>query len=78
MTSKDSSDTTTSSDDMADDDMADILSRVRQLDPTAEEAAVRGYVREIAEASALLDTVNLAGAPLIVAFSPSWPEGSLR
>ena len=59
------------------DDMADVLSRVRQVDPTAEEAAVRGYVREIAEASALLDTVNLTNAPLVVSFSASWSEGSV-
>jgi hypothetical protein len=59
------------------DDMADVLSRVRQVDPTAEEAAVRGYVREIAEASALLDTVNRANAPLVVSFSASWSEGSV-
>ena len=63
---------------LATDDMADVLSRVRQVDPTAEDAAVRGYVREIAEASALLDTIDLADAPLIVAFSPSWPEESVR
>jgi hypothetical protein len=56
------------------DDMADVLSRVRQLDPTAEDAAVRGYVHEIVEASALLDTVDLTDAPPFVAFSPSWPE----
>jgi len=57
------------------DDMADVLTRVRQVDPTAEEAAVRGYVREISEASALLDTVDLTDAPLQVSFSPSWPKG---
>jgi hypothetical protein len=56
------------------DDIADVLSRVRQVDPTADEVAVRGYVREIAEASALLDTVDLAHAPLFVSFSPSWSE----
>ena len=59
------------------DDIADILSRVRQVDPTTEDAAVRGYVREIAEASALLDTVDLAHAPLFVSFSPSWSEEPL-
>jgi len=47
------------------------------VDPTAEEAAVLGYVREIAEASALLDTVDLRDASLQVSFSASWPEGSL-
>ena len=60
------------------DDMADVLSRVRQVDPTAEEAAVRGYVREIADASALLGTIDLSDAPLQVSFSASWPEGSAR
>jgi hypothetical protein len=60
------------------DEMGDVLSRVRQLDPTSEEAAVRGYVREIAEADRLLDTVNLDDAPLTVPFSASWPEGSVR
>jgi hypothetical protein len=59
------------------DDMAEVLSRVREVDPAAEEAAVRGYVREIAEAGALLDTVDLADVPLIVAFNPTWPEGSV-
>ena len=73
MTSSSDSGTTTRS-----DDMADVLSRVRQVDPTAEDAAVRGYVREIAEASALLDTIDLADVPLTVAFSPSWPEGSVQ
>ena len=60
------------------DEMGDVLSRVRQLDPTSEEAAVRRYVREIAEAEALLDTVDLDDAPLLVPFSPWWPEGSVR
>lgn len=60
------------------DDMADVLSRVRQVDPIAEEAAVRGYVREIAEASALLDSLDLSDAPVFVSFSAAWPEGSVR
>ena len=60
------------------DDMADVLNRVRQVDPIAEEAAVRGYVREIAEASALLDTIDLSDAPLEVAFSAAWPQGTAR
>ena len=60
------------------DEMGDVLSRVRQLDPTIEEAAVRGYVREMAEADAVLDTVDLDDAPLLVAFSASWPEGFVQ
>jgi len=60
------------------DDMGDVLSRVRQLDATIEEAAVRRYVREIAEADVLLDTVDLDDALLPVPFSASWPEGSVR
>ena len=72
MTSSDSTAAFTTS-----DEMADVLTRVWHVDPTAEEAAVLGYVREIAEASALLDTVDLRDASLQVSFSASWPEGSL-
>jgi hypothetical protein len=64
MTSDDGSDSSTPF-----DDMADVFSRVRQLDPHAEEAAVRGYVREIAAAGALLDTIDLRDSPLEVSFS---------
>ena len=60
----------------AGDGMGDVLSRVRQLDQTIEEAAVRGYVREMAEAEAVLDTVDLSEAPFSVSFSPSWPVGT--
>ena len=60
------------------DEMTDLLTRVRQLDPTSEEAAVRGYLREMAEAEALLETVDLGDTPLGVSFSASWPEGSAR
>ncbi len=60
------------------DEMGDVLSRVRQVDPTSDESAVRGYVREMAEAEAVLDTVDLADAPLPVSFSPAWPEGAVR
>ena len=60
------------------DAMGDVSSRVRQLDPTSEEAAVRRYMREIAEADALLDTVDLDDAPLLVPFSATWPEGSVQ
>jgi hypothetical protein len=59
-------------------DSRDVLSRVRQIDPTSEEAAVRGYVHEMTEAEAILDTVDLGDAPLIVSFSASWTEGALR
>ena len=61
-----------------DDEMGDVLSRARQLDPTIEEAAVRGYAREMVEAHAMLDTVDLDDAPLLVAFSASWLEGFLQ
>ena len=60
------------------EEMGDVLSRVRQVDPTSEEAAVRRYMREMAEADAVLNTVDLEEAPLVVAFSASWPEGSVR
>ena len=60
------------------DEMGDVLSRVRQVDATSEEAAVRRYVREIAEADALLDTVDLDDSPLPVPFSASWSQGPER
>ena len=60
------------------DEIGVVLSWVRQLDPTSEEAAVRGYVREMAEADAVLNTVELGDAPLLVSFSPSWPERSVQ
>ena len=73
MTSKTSSD-----ENSPDDLMEDVLSRVRRLDATSEEAAVRRYVREIAEADALLDTVDLDDVSLSVHFSASWEQGSAR
>ena len=60
------------------DGMGDVLSRVRQLDAMSDEAEVQGYVREMAEAEAVLDTVDLADAPLPVSYSPTWPEGAVR
>ena len=60
------------------DEMGDVLSRVRQLDPTSEDAAIHRYMREMAEADALLDSVDLSNAPLLVPFSAAWPEGSGR
>ena len=59
-------------------EMSDLLSRVRQLDPTSEEVAVRGYIREMAEAEAVLDSVELESAPLVVSFSAQWPQGWVR
>jgi hypothetical protein len=66
---------TDSSADSLRDEMGDILSRVRQIDPTNDEAAVRGYVREMVEADAVLDIVDLEGVPLLTSFIASWQEG---
>ena len=60
------------------EEMGDVLSRVRQLDPTSQEAAVRRYVREMAEADAVLDSVDLDDAPLLIPFEVLWTEGSGR
>ena len=59
------------------DDVQSLLRRARQVDPSCEEAAVRGYLREIVEAEEVLDTVNLGEIPLSVSFSASW-EGMPR
>ena len=57
----------------------DMLSRVRQLDPAADAEAVRRYAREIAEADAVLQSLDLdpSTAPLDVAFSPDWNDGRI-
>jgi hypothetical protein len=60
------------------DEMGDVLSRVQQLDPTSEDAAIRRYMGEMAEADALLDSVELSNAPLLVPFSAAWPERAGR
>ena len=60
------------------DEMGDVLSRVRQLDPTSEDAAIRRYMRDMAEADALLDSVELSNAPLLGPFSAAWPERAGR
>jgi hypothetical protein len=60
------------------EDIGDVLSRVRQLDPTSEDSAVRGYIREMEEADAILNAVTLGDAPLQVCFSALWSEGSGR
>jgi hypothetical protein len=71
MTSDGGSGTSTTS-----DEMAEVLGRVQQVDPNADELAVCGYVREMSEASAHLDAVDLSDVPLQIAFSAWWPEGS--
>ena len=60
------------------DEVRELLNRARQIDPTSREEAVRGYVREIAEAEAMLDTMESGGAPLVACFSASWPVGYER
>jgi hypothetical protein len=56
------------------DAVQSLLTRARQVDPLCDEAAVRGYAREIVEAEAMLDTVNLSAAPLELSFSASWED----
>lgn len=58
------------------DDLPTVLHRARQFDPGWAEAAVRGYMREIAAAEAQLDTVDLGDRPLLSSFSASWQEES--
>ena len=58
----------------------DMLRAVREVDPAADEEAVRRYAREIAEADAMVQTLDLdpESAPLDVPFSPEWADGQLR
>lgn len=60
------------------EDVQSFLVRARQVDPHSDEAAVRGYVREIVEAEGMLDAINLSAVPLTVSFSASWEERPRR
>jgi hypothetical protein len=60
---------------MLHDERSDALTRVRQLDSTIEEAAVRVYMSEIADADALLDTPDLGDASPSISFSAVWRDG---
>lgn len=55
----------------------EMLHRVRAVDPIAEPGAVRRYAQEIAEADAVLHSLNLdpSSVPLDVSFSPDWNHG---
>jgi hypothetical protein len=56
------------------EDVQSTLIRARRVDPTCEEAAIRSYMREITEAEAMLDNVDLSEVPLTVSFSASWED----
>jgi hypothetical protein len=60
---------------MLHDERSDALTRVRQLDSTIEEAAVRVYMSEIADADTLLDTLDLGDATPSISFSAVWHDG---
>ncbi len=46
------------------EDVQSFLIRARQVDPLCDEAAVRSYAREIAEAEAMLNSVDISLGPL--------------
>ena len=50
------------------------LIRAREVDPGCEETAVRAYLREIQEAEAELDAVDLRGVPVRSSFSALWED----
>jgi hypothetical protein len=54
-----------------------MLLQVRALDPAADAEAVRRYAREIAEADAVLQQLDLdpSTVPLEASFSPDWNDG---
>jgi hypothetical protein len=58
--------------------LADVMSRVRALDPTSADEAVRRFLTEILEAEAELRVIELDGYPLLVPYSPAWTTGSDR
>lgn len=60
------------------DEVRVVLNRTRQVDPTASEAEIRGYLLEIEEAKAMLDTMEPSGAAPVECFSALWSVGSER
>lgn len=58
----------------AEKDSRDMLHRIREVDPDADVEAVRRYAREIAEAEAVMQTLNVdpTSAPFDAPFSPDW------
>jgi hypothetical protein len=54
-----------------------MLLQVREVDPAAGSDAVRRYAREIADADAMLQALDLdpSSAPLDMSFSPDWNNG---
>ena len=51
-----------------------MLIRARQVDPGSEESGIQGYLREIREAEATLDAVDLSAVPLNCSFSALWND----
>ena len=58
------------------EDVEYLLARARQVDPQAEEGAIRGYLREIAEAEEMLDALELSETTFNVTFSADWEDGT--
>ena len=54
------------------DEVHYVLSRARHVDPNCRPEAIRGFVREIAEAGAMLDAVDVDDVPLSASFPASW------
>ena len=54
-----------------------MLCRVREADPNADVDAVRRYAREIAEADALVQTLEMdpTNSPFDAPFVPDWNGG---
>ena len=58
----------------------DMLCRVRSVDPGADAEAVSRYAREIAEADAAMQTLEVAPTsdPFDAPFSPAWNSERTR
>lgn len=60
--------------DREDAGLGDMLLRAREVDPNADADAVRRYAREIADAEAVMQTLDVdpTSAPFDAPFSPDW------
>lgn len=48
---------------------------VKQLDPSATDAAIRRYLAEIETMAAALKSLDFADEPHLAPFTPGWPTG---
>lgn len=52
-----------------------VSSSVRQLDPSATDAAIRRYLAEVETMAVALRSLDVPGETHVGPFTPAWPNG---